>query len=89
LLLFESEEMPDVPIEDVRDVSRDVAAMQHGLDRRRGGFPVSLRLRREIHGILLARGRGGDKEPGEFRRRRSRRPTPRVGCWTSSSAIGG
>src|SRR3546814_6535790 len=42
--------------------------MNHGLARLRGGFPLSLRLIREIHGILLAKGRGSDKEPGEFRR---------------------
>jgi len=39
-----------------------------GLDRLRGGFPLSLRLIREIHGILLSMGRGSDKEPGELRR---------------------
>ena len=68
LLLFEAEEAPGVPLDDVREVSNYVAAMDHGLDRLRGGFPLSLRLIREIHGILLARGRGEDKAPGEFRR---------------------
>jgi Fic family protein len=34
----------------------------------RGGFPLSNRLIREIHGVLLSRGRGSGKEPGEFRR---------------------
>ena len=33
----------------------------------RGGFPLSNRLIREIHGILLSRGRGSGKSPGEFR----------------------
>jgi Fic family protein len=68
LLLFEAEEAPGVPLDDMREVSNYVAAMDHGLDRLRGGFPLSLRLIREIHGILLARGRGEDKAPGEFRR---------------------
>ncbi|MEN6439015.1 MAG: Fic family protein [Syntrophobacter sp.] len=68
LLLYESEEMPGVPFEDVQEVSNYVAAMNHGLDKLRGGFPLSLRLIRETHGILLSRGRGSDKEPGEFRR---------------------
>jgi Fic family protein len=68
LLLFENEEAPGVPIEDVQEVSNYVAAMYHGLKRLRGGFPLSLRLIREIHEVLLTRGRGSEKEPGEFRR---------------------
>jgi hypothetical protein len=34
----------------------------------RGGFPLSLRLIREMHAILLKSGRGATKQPGEFRR---------------------
>ena len=36
--------------------------------RIKGGFPLSLRLIREIHAILLRGGRGANKTPGEFRR---------------------
>ncbi|MBI4601614.1 MAG: Fic family protein [Planctomycetes bacterium] len=69
LILFEHEGAPGVPKGDVREVSSYVAAMMHGLNRlRRDGFPLSLRLLREIHGVLLAKGRGSDKMPGEFRR---------------------
>jgi len=68
LLLFENDEAPHVPAEDVEEVSNYVAAMQHGLRRLRGGFPLSLRLIREIHAILLRGGRGSGKMPGEFRR---------------------
>ena len=68
LLLFESEEAPGVPLDDVQEVSDYVDAMNHGLDRIREGFPLSLRLIREIHGILLEKGRGSTKQPGEFRR---------------------
>lgn len=68
LLLFENEETPHVPVEDVEEVSNYVAAMQHGLRRLRGGFPLSLRLLREIHAILLRGGRGSGRMPGEFRR---------------------
>jgi Fic family protein len=68
LLLFENEEVPGVPLEDVQEVSNYVAAMQHGLARLRDGFPLSLRLLREIHSILLGKGRGSAKSPGEFRR---------------------
>src|ERR1700676_1301012 len=68
LLLFENEGTPGVPIDDVEEVSNYVAAMQHGLRRIKGGFPLSLRLIREIHAILLRGGRGAGKTPGEFRR---------------------
>lgn len=68
LMLFENEETPGVPLEDVREVSSYVAALTYGMDRLRGGFPLSLRLLREIHAVLLSHGRGSEKEPGEFRR---------------------
>jgi len=68
LLLFELDEAPGVPLDDVVAVSNYVAALDHGLARLRGGFPLSNRLIREIHGVLLSRGRGSDKTPGEFRR---------------------
>lgn len=67
LLLYESDGVPGVPLDDVKEVSNYVAAMNHGLDRLRGGFPLSLRLIREIHAILLESGRGAGKMPGEFR----------------------
>ena len=68
LLLFENNAEPSVPIDDVEEVSNYVAAMQHGLRRIAGGFPLSLRLIREIHAILLRGGRGANRTPGEFRR---------------------
>lgn len=68
LLLFENDQEPTTPIDDVEEVSNYVAAMNHGLRRMRDGFPLSLRLLREIHGVLLQGGRGADKQAGEFRR---------------------
>jgi Fic family protein len=68
LLLFENKAAPGVPVDDVEEVSNYVAAMQHGLRRLRGGFPLSLRLIRDMHAILLRGGRGSNKTPGEFRR---------------------
>lgn len=68
LLLFELDAAPGAPLDDVAEVSSYVAALEHGLARLREGFPLSNRLLREIHGILLARGRGAEKQPGEFRR---------------------
>ena len=67
LLLFENDEAPGVPLNDVQEVSNYVAALNHGLKRLREGFPLSLRLIREIHEVLLSKGRGSDKQPGEFR----------------------
>jgi len=68
LLLFELDEAPGAPFDDVAEVSSYVRALEHGLARLRGGFPLSARLIREIHAELLASGRGADKAPGEFRR---------------------
>jgi Fic family protein len=67
LLLFENDQIPLVAIDDVREVSNYVAAMNYGLKRLREGFPLSLRLIREIHDVLLRKGRGSSKQPGEFR----------------------
>jgi len=67
LLLFELDQQPGVPLDDVQEVSNYVSALMHGLKRLEEGFPLSLRLIREIHGVLLAKGRGQHKSPGEFR----------------------
>ena len=67
LLLFELEEAPGVPLDDVVEVSNYVAALKHGLHRLANGFPLCNRLIREIHGVLLSNGRGHAKTPGEFR----------------------
>jgi Fic family protein len=68
LLLFEMDEEPGVPLDDVQEVSNYVAALEYGLRRLSDGFPLSLRLLKEVHGVLLNKGRGSDKTPGEFRR---------------------
>lgn len=68
LLEFENSDSPGVPVEDVREVSRYVAALRYAIDRIAGGFPMSLRLIRETHGVLMTDGRGGNQTPGEFRR---------------------
>ncbi|MBF0142909.1 MAG: Fic family protein [Magnetococcales bacterium] len=68
LLLFELDQEPGVPLDDVQEVSNYVAALNHGLKRLDEGFPLSLRLIKEIHTMLLAKGRGSHQTPGEFRR---------------------
>lgn len=67
LLLFELEEAPGVPFDDVVEASNYVAALEHGVRRLAVGFPLSNRLIREMHAVLLARGRGRERSPGEFR----------------------
>ncbi len=68
LLLFELDEPPGSSPDDVQEAAQCVAAMNYGLERLRDGFPVSLRLLRESHGVLLSSKRGRAKQPGEFRR---------------------
>lgn len=68
LLLFELDQEPGVPLDDVREVSNYVAALDCGLRLLEEGLPLSLRLFRKIHGVLLTRGRGSGQTPGQFRR---------------------
>jgi Fic family protein len=68
LLLYEMNQTPGVPIEDIEEVSNYVSALTHGLQRLANGFPLSLRLIREMHEVLLSKGRGEQQTPGEFRK---------------------
>lgn len=68
LLLFEIHEEPGVPLDDTREVSRCVAAMERGLKLLHGGLPLSSRLLRDVHAVLLDHPRGRGKAPGEVRR---------------------
>lgn len=68
LLLFELDQEPGVPLNDVHEVSNYVAALSHGLARLNEGFPLSLRLVKEIHAVLLTKGLGSSQTPGEFRK---------------------
>jgi Fic family protein len=66
--LYESaQKLPRADTGDVREVHNYVRAMDYGLERIKT-FPVSLRLIRELHAILLEGVRGGYLTPGEFRR---------------------
>ena len=67
LILFENDQRPRVALEDVEEVSNYVKAIQYGLSRLKEGFPLCLRLLKEIHGLLLSGGRGMTKCPGEIR----------------------
>jgi Fic family protein len=68
LLLFEHDLAPGVPIEDVRETTNYLAALDLGLRSLAEGLPISLRLLRDIHAELLRGTRGGETGPGTFRR---------------------
>jgi Fic family protein len=54
--------------DDIQEVRNYVAALQHGVRRlKEETFPLSLRLIREMHSILLTGVPGHNKTPGEFR----------------------
>lgn len=67
LLLFENSEAPLAPLDDVVEVSNYIRAMEYGLKRLKDDLPLSLRLIKDMHRELLSKGRGENKQPGEFR----------------------
>jgi Fic family protein len=70
LLLFEHGAVPGAMRTDTQETANYIAALNHGLDQitRPGAPPLSARLLREVHRLLLQTGRGAHKTPGEFRR---------------------
>ena len=68
LLRFEAGQAlgPDLA-DDAAEVRNCVLAMEHGLTRVRGGFPMSVRLLREMYERLLTGVRGHYRRPGELR----------------------
>ncbi|MCC6317403.1 MAG: Fic family protein [Gemmatimonadaceae bacterium] len=68
LLLYEIDEQPGVPVADASEVSRCVAALEHGRAKLRGGLPLSMRLLRGMHEVLMAHPGGRARTPGEIRR---------------------
>ena len=67
LLLYEVDEQPGVPLDDAREVSRCVAAMEKGRALLTE-LPLSMRLLNGVHKTLMSRPRGRGKTPGEVRR---------------------
>ena len=68
LLTFELGGVPSSSPDDAAEVSNYVSALQHGINRVRGGFPISNRLIREVHEILMQGEARRHLMPGEFRR---------------------
>lgn len=68
LLRVEAGEKPSPDEEaDAQEVRNYVTATEHGIKRIREGFPVSIRLFREMHERLLSGTRGQERRPGELR----------------------
>jgi Fic family protein len=56
-----------VPVDDAREVSRCVAALERGLKGLRGGVPICMRLLCDMHKVLLTYPDGRRKASGEVR----------------------
>ena len=67
LLFFEAARLREKEVPDVLEVANYVRALEYGLDRLEE-LPLSLRLLREMHRVLLRGVRGDTQTPGEFRR---------------------
>ncbi|MEX2161094.1 MAG: Fic family protein [Anaerolineales bacterium] len=67
LVAFEIGQLPLFESADAREVHNYVRALTHGV-KRLSNLPVSLRLIREMHSVLLEGVRGSAFTPGEFRR---------------------
>ncbi len=70
LLLFESDPTDDEQTADRQEVVNYVRALEYGI-KRLETYPVSLRVMREMHAILMEGVRGENKKPGEFRTRQN------------------
>lgn len=69
LLRFEAGQvLPGEAADDATEVRNYIVAMEHGLARILEGFPISIRLFREMHERLLYGARGQHRRPGELRR---------------------
>lgn len=67
ILEFEANLIPKEDINEVKQVINYIKAMNYGLERI-NEFPLSLRLIKEIHKILLEGTRGRHRTPGEFKK---------------------
>jgi Fic family protein len=70
LLLHENSAAPGVPLEDVQEVSNYIAALEQGMTLLKK-LPLSLRMLKEVHQVLVSGTRGHTKTPGEFRKRQN------------------
>lgn len=66
VLEFEANLVPKENIYDIKEVINYVKALDYGIERLKT-LPMSLRLIKEVHKILMENTRGATKNPGEFR----------------------
>jgi Fic family protein len=67
VLEFEADLIPKENLDEIKEVINYVRALNHGIERLKE-LPMSLRLIKEIHKILLEGTRGEHRNPGQFRR---------------------
>lgn len=67
LFFFEAAQTEKPKVPDVREVRNYVRAMEYGIDRLKE-LPISIRLIRKIHKVLMEGVRGEHATPGELRR---------------------
>lgn len=66
VLEFEANLTPREDVREIKEVINYVKALNYGMERLEK-LPMSLRLIKEIHRILIERARGSHRAPGEFR----------------------
>ena len=66
--VFDAEITGNVARADIQEVRNYIRALTHGLNRLTNDFPISLRLIKEMHELLLTNVRGQERTPGEFRK---------------------
>ena len=69
LLMFELDDVPGVPVDDVQEVSNYVAALADSSAWIDTGAAIDEKLIRGVHQTLLHSTRGSDMDPGHFRER--------------------
>ena len=67
VLEFEADLIPKENVNEIKEVINYIKALNYGMNRLKE-LPMSLRLTKEIHRILLEETRGTHRNPGEFRK---------------------
>ncbi len=71
LMLEIGQKIDEVPIDDAQETVNYLNALKYSTDRLAEGARIDTAMITEIHRRLLQSGRGGSKQPGEFRNRQN------------------